>query len=703
MLALTPCVLVSPASAANFLAPGSQRFDLVIFDEASQIRVAEAVGAMGRGSAVVVVGDSRQMPPSSIMQASHSVDEVDEGNGPVPEDLESILSEAVESGLPQRWLSWHYRSHDESLIAFSNRYYYDNKLSSLPSPGATSSAGVSWRRVDGRYDRGGSRTNEVEARAILADITRRLHDPATDTQSVGVVTFNIQQRDLILNLLEESTDPIIREHLSGAVAEPIFVKNLENVQGDERDVVLFSLAFSTNLETGQLPLNFGPLSQAGGERRLNVAITRARRQVVLYSSFDPSDIDLSRTSALGTQHLRAYCEMAAAGADRLGDLATDRTERRSRIRDEVAGALRDRGHEVRTSHGLSDFTVDIAVRRPGSPTWQVAVMLDGPDWSARPTVADRDSAPTLLRSIMGWPEVVRFWLPAWIHDRSALLDRVDDAVTRAEAPATAEPEPESADAPYRDVELPQPRSATDVEPPHPAPASELPQPRLGADEEPLLGAVPAPVTGLAVESVPSPVAVAPTTASGTITASPFIPYVPTPLGEQADLDLLATDQRVRGLMRNALREIIEAEGPIEQHRLARLALARFGFLRTREDRRSAVLALVDSRRLHTHPTVSRYAWPEGADPQTHRAYRVTQTSNDRAFEEVPPEEVANAFVHVLQGVPSMDEERLLRAGLERLGYRRRTDKIDKLLRYGLHVAVTSGRLRFDSEGRITLG
>ncbi|MBQ0978092.1 DUF4011 domain-containing protein [Micromonospora sp. M61] len=694
VLALTPCVLVSPASAANFLAPGSQRFDLVIFDEASQIRVAEAIGAMGRGSAVVVVGDSRQMPPSSIMQASHSVDEVDEGNGPVPEDLESILSEAVESGLPQRWLSWHYRSHDESLIAFSNRYYYDNKLSSLPSPGAASSAGVSWRRVEGRYDRGGSRTNEVEARAILADITRRLHDPATATQSVGVVTFNIQQRDLILNLLEESPDPIIREHLSGAVAEPIFVKNLENVQGDERDVVLFSLAFSTNLETGQLPLNFGPLSQAGGERRLNVAITRARRQVILYSSFDPSDIDLSRTSALGTQHLRAYCEMAAAGAERLGDLATDRTERRSRIRDEVAAALRDRGHEVRTSHGLSDFTVDIAVRRPGSPLWQVAVMLDGPDWSARPTVADRDSAPTLLRSIMGWPEVVRFWLPAWIHDRSALLDRVDEAVTRADAPTTAEPESSPVAAAPEAVELPQPRSETDVEPLHPAPTAELPQPRLAVDEEPLRGESAAPVTALAATTTA-------TSAADTITVSPFVPYVPTSLGDQADLDLLATDRRVRDLMRNALREIIEAEGPIEQHRLARLALARFGFLRTREDRRTAVLSLVDSRRLYTHPTVSRYAWPEGADPQTYRAYRVTQASNDRAFEEVPPEEVANAFVHVLQGMPSMDEERLLRAGLERLGYRRRTEKIDKLLRYGLHVAVTSGRLRFDQEGRLT--
>ncbi|NJC12664.1 hypothetical protein F4558_002490 [Micromonospora profundi] len=688
VLALTPCVLVSPASAANFLAPGSQRFDLVIFDEASQIRVAEAIGAMGRGSAVVVVGDSRQMPPSSIMQASHTTDEIDEGDGPVPEDLESILSEAVESGLPQRWLSWHYRSHDESLIAFSNRYYYDNKLSSLPSPGASSTAGVTWQRVDGQYDRGGARTNEVEARAILADITRRLHDPATATRSIGVVTFNIQQRDLILNLLEESTDPVIREQLSGAVPEPIFVKNLENVQGDERDVVLFSLAFSTNPETGQLPLNFGPLSQAGGERRLNVAITRARRQVVLYSSFDPSDIDLSRTSALGTQHLRAYCELAAAGADRLGDLTADRTERRSRIRDEVAAALRERGHEVRTSHGLSDFTVDIAVRKPGSPRWQVAVMLDGPDWSSRPTVADRDSAPTLLRSIMGWPEVVRFWLPAWIHDRSAMLDRVDEAVTRAETPATVEPS--TAAPPHGDVELPQPRQAPDAEPPHPAPAAESPPP-LATEEEPPPAAAPAPVTALATAP-----------AADTIKVSPFVPYTPTPLGDQADLDLLATDQRVRALMRDALRDIIDAEGPVEQHRLARLALARFGFLRTREDRRTAVLALVDSRRLHTHPTLGRYAWPEGVDPQTYRAYRVTQASNDRAFEEVPPEEVANALVHVLQGVPAMDEERLLRAGLERLGYRRRTEKIDKLLRYGLHVAVTSGRLRHDSAGRLTL-
>ncbi|MET7970476.1 IS3 family transposase [Micromonospora sp. NPDC005305] len=202
---------------------------------------------------------------------------------------------------------------------------------------------------------------------------------------------------------------------------------------------------------------------------------------------------------------------------------------------------------------------------------------------------------------------------------------------------------------------------------------------------------------------PAPVASAPQAATGAIEVSPFVPYAPTPLGDQSDLDLLATDQRVRGLVREALREIIAAEGPVEQHRLARLALARFGFLRTREDRRLAVLALVDARRLYGHPTVGRYAWPEGTDPQTYRAYQVTQASNDRPFEDVPPEEIANAFVDVLQSVPSMDEERLLRAGLERLGYRRRTDKVDKLLRYGLHVAVTSGRAGFDQDGRLTQG
>jgi hypothetical protein len=694
ILALTPCVLVSPASVANFLAPGAARFDLVVFDEASQIRVAEAIGAMGRGKAVVVVGDSRQMPPSPIMQVSGAGEDGADDSGPA-DDLESILSEAVESGLPQRMLTWHYRSRDESLIAFSNRHYYDGKLSSLPSPGTSGAAGIGWRRVDGHFDRGASRTNEAEARAVVAEIARRLRDPVTANDSIGVVTFNIQQRDLILNLLEDSSDRLIQKRMSPTAAEPIFVKNLENVQGDERDVILFSLAFSTNPATGQLPLNFGPLSQAGGERRLNVAITRARRQVLLFASFDPGDIDLSRTAARGTRHLRAYCETALAGVDRLGGPASGRSAGHDRIRREVADAIRARGHEVRVGYGLSDFAVDLAVRTPGSQRWQVAVMLDGPQWSRRPTVADRDGAPTLLRTIMGWSDVIRFWLPSWIHDRAVLLDKIDSAVARAVATERAvavEPVAQvpSPPPPVAQTDVPAPRDGTATAG-RPAPVRFTPAQRP-APEQVLVAALDAPA--------------APTDSAPTVAAAPglvdFVPYQPTLIGSQSDIDVIGSDQRVRALVQTSLREIIAAEGPIEAHRLARLALARFGFARPREDRRTAVLALVDPGVLRRHDGVGSFAWPSTLDPKRWNGFRATRSRTDRAFEEIAPEEVANAVRCALASTPDLTEQELFRAALELLGYQRRTQKLSKLLRYGLLVALTNGRVVHGGRGRYRL-
>ena len=646
---------------------------------------------MGRGKAVVVVGDSRQMPPTTIMQASHTDDEQPEEDGPVPEDLESILSESVESGLPQRWLSWHYRSQDESLIAFSNRYYYDNKLSSLPSPGhrwrrcrlATGRRAVrpgreSNQRGGGQGDRHGDRPTAATTRRAVA-------------ASIGVVTFNIQQRDLILNLLEDSADLLIRERMAEGAVEPIFVKNLENVQGDERDIIMFSLAFSTNPETGQLPLNFGPLSQAGGERRLNVAITRARRQVILFASFNPGDIDLSRTAAVGTAHLRAYCEMAAAGVERLGDLASPRQDRRDRIRDEVAAAIKERGHEVITGYGLSDFTVDIAVRAPESQRWQVAVMLDSPAWSIRPTVADRDCAASLLRNVMGWPQVLRFWLPAWIRDRSAVLDAVDTAVTAVsaseEAAVDQSPQPdrgagEVAAAPFGDDQTRE-RSR------YVAPATfEQPMSRRDDLREPVV-----------VNSVAGSVASAHPVLVGMAGGpSPFMPYLPTPIGSQSDIDAIRIDSRVQAAVRETLREVVAVEGPVEQHRLARLALARFGFAKTREDRRLAVLELLDPGVLHTH-SMGAFAWPAELDPETWRGFRANQHSSDRDFEEIAPEEVANAIAYALAKTPVMAEAELLRAGLDLLGYRRKTERIDKLLRYGLLVAYRTGRLSRSDDGR----
>ncbi|MCU7728882.1 AAA domain-containing protein [Actinoplanes sp. KI2] len=423
VLATTPCVLASPAAVANYLAPGAATFDLVVFDEASQVREAEAIGAMGRGRTTVIVGDAKQMPPTTVIKTARL-----DASGDGSAEPDSILDGAVEVGLPRHRLSWHYRSQHESLIDFSNNRYYDGELRTLPPPALNNQA-IGWRRVDGHYDRGGSRDNPREAQAIVAEIQRRVGDPATAGDSIGVVTLNIEQRDLILNLLETSPDPGVIARMGGD--EPIFVKNLETVQGDERDLILFSLGYSTNPTTGKVPLHLGPLARAGGERRWNVAITRARREVLLFASFDPEAIDAKHDSSLGIRHLREYCELAAHGPSATSD-RIDSPERESdALLESVATAIRARGHEVAIRYGRSHFTVDIAVRAPGSARWQVAVMADGPAWNARPTIADRELAPALLQSLMGWSAVERFWLPGWIQNPHELLDRIDAAVAEA--------------------------------------------------------------------------------------------------------------------------------------------------------------------------------------------------------------------------------------------------------------------------------
>ncbi|HEX2073204.1 MAG TPA: DUF4011 domain-containing protein, partial [Geodermatophilus sp.] len=286
--AVMPCVLVSPDSVARFFPAEAGLFDLVVFDEASQIRVADAVGALGRAKAAVIVGDSKQMPPTSFMEPSSGSAEDDaiELLGTAVEDEESILSECVQARVPRQWLSWHYRSQDESLIAFSNANYYENRLSSFPAPthGRPSSGpngrGISLVRVNGTFHRSGAgrllRTNPMEAKAVVAEIRRRFAASPSEVPSIGVVTFNAQQRAYIEGLLRDAGDERLVEALDRTDGEGLFVKNLENVQGDERDVVLFSTGFSVN-DRGFLPLNFGPLNRVGGERRLNVAVTRARR------------------------------------------------------------------------------------------------------------------------------------------------------------------------------------------------------------------------------------------------------------------------------------------------------------------------------------------------------------------------------------------------------------------------------------------
>ena len=307
---LCPCMLMSPVSAAQYLAPERAPFDLVIFDEASQITTANAIGVLARGRNAVIVGDPNQMPPTNFFAR-----EIDLVEDPLEDDLGSILEDCIAVNMPQLYLSWHYRSRHESLIAFSNEQFYDGRLFTFPSSD-DGVCKVSLDFVDGLFESGARRINRAEAEAIIAELQRRSRTPETSGQSVGIVTFNIQQQSLIEDLYDEARrqDQTLARWDQQA-GEPLFIKNLENVQGDERDVILFSTTYGPSPE-GRMSLNFGPLNREGGWKRLNVAITRAREEMVIFTSIRPEKAGLSGSLSTGVRMLDAFLRYAACQTQR---------------------------------------------------------------------------------------------------------------------------------------------------------------------------------------------------------------------------------------------------------------------------------------------------------------------------------------------------------------------------------------------------
>ncbi|HEX6345355.1 DUF3320 domain-containing protein [Umezawaea sp.] len=635
--AAMPCVLVSPDSVARFFPATAGLFDVVVFDEASQVRVADAVGAMGRARSVVVVGDSKQMPPTSFAESAFGTAEPDEP-GDVVEDEESILGECVSARVRRQRLTWHYRSQDESLIAFSNHHYYDGALSSFPAPAATDpDRGVSLVRVDGTFHRSGGagvlRTNPVEARAVVAEVRRRFDASPDAVPSIGVVTFNQQQRACVEGLLRDADDPRITEALDDA-AEGLFVKNLENVQGDERDVVLFSTAFSVT-ERGVLPLNFGPLNRVGGERRLNVAVTRARRRVIVFSSFDPAQLRAEETSSVGVRHLRTYLDVAAGGIPPTGTRWRAVVDRH---RDAVAAALREAGLVVTADVGLSEFRVDLVLADPARPRAPVvAVLLDGPGWASRLTARDRDGLPVeVLEGLLGWPAVRRVWLPDWLADPAGVVDRLA-ALVRAGGTARREPV---------------------REPPAP-PTVLVPVPALGPAEVP---------------EVPA--------------------YTPWPARQVGTVEVLDRLPASGPQVAAVVAEVVAAEGPVHVDRLVRLVAGAFGLTRVAEARRGAVLAQV------ALPVEDDVVWPAGVRPAEWTGYRRTPEGVERSFEHVPAREVVNALVAVARGAAGMPVTELRREVLAVFGGRRVTASAAARLDAALDLGVRGGRLRVDPDGRV---
>lgn len=428
LLDLCPCLMMSPLSVAQFLPPDFKGFDLVVFDEASQMTTWDSIGAIARGKNVIVVGDPKQMSPTNFFSGGVANDDPDE------EDLESILDQALAARLPLRRLMGHYRSRHETLIAFSNSKYYENSLVTYPSSDTKESA-VSLHRINGAYTKGKGRNNPIEAKAVVKEVVKRLRSPSLNNKTMGIVTLNSDQQRLIEDLLdnERRASPELEQffHTSEGY-DAVFVKNLESVQGDERDIIILSLGYGpTEVEGKTMSMNFGPLNKSGGERRLNVAITRATSEVLVFASFDSSMIDLSRTSSTAVEHLKNYLEFAERGPIALAEQSTARygiDQFDSDFEQAVAFDLRAKGWTVQTQVGVSKFRVDMGILHPDKPgTFLAGVECDGATYYGSPAARDRDRVRQAILENLGW-RILRLWSTDYFIDPISSVEKIDKSL-----------------------------------------------------------------------------------------------------------------------------------------------------------------------------------------------------------------------------------------------------------------------------------
>ena len=423
LLTLKPCLMMSPLSVAYFLNAEDYHFDMVIFDEASQIFPQDAIGAIFRADQVIIAGDTKQLPPTDFFSAntSNSLDDYDDDDEDKYEDeiYDSILEETA-NVLPNRTLLWHYRSKHEHLIAFSNKEIYRNELVTFPSNNESEpDTGVEFVFVeDGYYESKGKNRNIPEAKQCVELV--RDHIEKYPDRSLGIIAFSEKQQQAISQEIQRfrEENPQYEEFFAEDKEDEFFVKNLENVQGDERDTIFFSIGYAKTKEqkaSGKpMAMRFGPLGKSGGERRLNVAVTRAKKNVKLVSSILPSDIDLSRTESDGIRMLRSYIEFAMNGGAALA--SANQNSMPDDFVNAVQKYLTDKGFKVRKHVGCSGYKIDLAVEHPEIPDEFVAgVECDGLSYASAKTARDRDRLRGSVLRNMGW-NLYRVWSAEWYRN-----------------------------------------------------------------------------------------------------------------------------------------------------------------------------------------------------------------------------------------------------------------------------------------------
>jgi very-short-patch-repair endonuclease len=528
LLRIKPVLLMSPISVAQFLAPGAIEFDLLVIDEASQVRPEDALGLVARTKQIVVVGDNKQLPPTSffdrVMADEEESDDEDDALGGAAKatDLESILALCEARGLNSAMLRWHYRSRHPSLIEVSNAEFY-KRLVMPPAPSAErSNEGLILRRVNGAYDRGGKRINLVEAEAVANAVAE--HARTSSDLSLGVVTFSTVQRDAINDLLEQKrrTDQALDAFLHEGGHEDVFVKNLENVQGDERDVILISVGYGPRIASARLDsMSFGPVSAEGGERRLNVLFTRARSRCVIFCSFSAGDIDPERAKGEGARVLKRFLQFAETGF--LEEQVSTSEDADSPFEEAVASIIESMGYKADKQVGSSGFRIDLAVRHPDQPgRYMLAVECDGATYHGALWARERDRLRQEVLENMGW-RFHRIWSTDWFYRRGEAIQKLKAALDAAKAAAPSSRPKQTARVPTP------PASPTGVSVKSSASAQQVPAYRI------CQCAVPRNVEPHQVET---------------------------------------------SVMARVTREVVETEGPIHQDEVARRVTALFGKLRT---------------------------------------------------------------------------------------------------------------------------
>ena len=460
MTALKPCWAMSPLVVSHILPGDRPYFDVVVFDEASQIVPADAIAAISRARRVIVAGDRKQLPPTQFF----AVDADDKGEHVINDDgsinlalttgFESILdvlTAALRSDRT-RSLTWHYRSRDERLIAFSNAWVYDNSLTTFPGVAGGNCLSLDLVRQPRNQSAEEESTNAEVDRVVAKVLDHAANRP---DESLGVITMGINHMERIDRRLRERlrAKPRLREFFDeSTTGEPFFVKNLERVQGDERDSIILSIGYAKRPD-GTLSHNFGPLNQEGGHRRLNVAITRARSRMTIVSSFSHRDMDPERSTAPGVAMLRAYLHYAASRGEVLGE-AVGRpalTPFDISVRDRLVAA----GIPVVAKYGVAGHWIDFAASHPDDPTRMVlAIEVDGPSYHSAPTARDRDRLRQEQLGRLGW-SFHRIWATDWFNDSAGCIARAQAAYYRAIAvdPSAIPVEPGRPITEYRDGEL----------------------------------------------------------------------------------------------------------------------------------------------------------------------------------------------------------------------------------------------------------